>query len=615
MIIPDRPLVLDLQEDLARKYKTHGTRVAALWRSFDKSQRTICLKAGARDGIVLAHAKDRSFKGMVAFSPELNFHHGIDDTPGDFSFINGLMVNRGVRFTQNFEDCSHTFFTEDQYTINVNLPVELAQGLVAHRSNPTFREFLPQATRELVLRRQSTMLQRLNVLVDDILAYGAEPIHTAEKPRSKAFDILPYGSIFDRTVHCIEDSTADIFVAEETVLAPFLIRGELWPSKEPTIHTNRKRFRFEREETEILFEGFLLTISNTCHLEYDRAQYLLERFIQTGTGRKWFRRIEDKYHKVGNARVTMIRKPEELTRSNPQLHYMLRLCQPEANAVKAVPWIKKLSELHESHPREREKLHESEAYALSNLAVIIVFFQDLSSAISLPSPTRRKGHFFSCRLQELERELGLVRKEIDLRDFAVPIKNLMDPRMAKGALRELDAVVIQKTGTKMGFLYQDLVDDCFSNLEAQYQRELAKLEQKQNSENELAPLLRSIPQSPQKQVEQRGQKEKTRPSHSSAYEIAPELTSPVEDKTTPPSQTFEVGSSTAKVFSTLFEKSQARGSVHWPEFVAAMVDLGFSKSLTLHRPHKSCIEGYLVLMFAQRLKRVYGWGEHTFETA
>ena len=48
---------------------------------------------------------------------------------------------------------------------------------------------------------------------------------------------------------------------------------------------------------------------------------------------------------------------EDLTRADPQLHYMLRLCQSETNASKAVDWIKNLSELHETHPMEREKLH------------------------------------------------------------------------------------------------------------------------------------------------------------------------------------------------------------------------------------------------------------------
>jgi len=89
--------------------------------------------------------------------------------------------------------------------------------------------------------------------------------------------------------------------------------------------------------------------------------------------------------------------------------------------------------------------------------------------------------------------------------------------------------------------------------------------------------------------------------------------------------------STAEVFSTLFDKKQSRGSVNWVNFEAAMADLGFSfmpkfgsvytflppksmgtKSVTVHRPHKSRIEGYSLLIVSRRLKRVYGWGDKTF---
>ncbi len=42
-------------------------------------------------------------------------------------------------------------------------------------------------------------------------------------------------------------------------------------------------------------------------------------------------------------------------------------------------------------------------------------------------------------------------------------------------------------------------------------------------------------------------------------------------------------------------------------------DMQVQKSLTVHRPHKSRIEGHVLLIFASRLKKVYGWGEKSFE--
>ncbi len=43
--------------------------------------------------------------------------------------------------------------------------------------------------------------------------------------------------------------------------------------------------------------------------------------------------------------------------------------------------------------------------------------------------------------------------------------------------------------------------------------------------------------------------------------------------------------------------------------------MGVKQSITVHRPHKSRIEGYKLLIFSQRLKRVYGWEEMTFEVS
>ncbi|KAH7149980.1 hypothetical protein B0J13DRAFT_583377 [Dactylonectria estremocensis] len=592
MIIPDRPLVLELQENLARKYKTHGTKVEALWQSFDKSQKTTCLIAGAMGGIVLLHAHDKSVGDMVAFSPEIN----VRDVTNQPNFLLNLLRIR-VRYKKTFEDCCHKFSTEDKYAINFNLPTELATALAAHKSNPALREFLPQGTGELVLQRQATVLRCLNVLVEDILTLGAPPMHIAERPPGSdkaATEALSKLSLQAPTVKLeLPDMVVSARSQQETLegylnflsLKPemlarcvngwFFTRPELPPDEQGRRYTlyadkyisgavfdamhcaikDDAMWKYIERLLDFLESAtldkvhrtvVLQEISNTCHLEYGRAQSLFKHFVQTGTGRKWLRRIADKYDK------------------------------PETNTVKAVDWIKKLSELHETYPTEREKLAECEAYSLSNLAVIIVFIQDLTSAIRLPSPTSKKG----------KTQVRSTQKEIDLREFAVPINNVMDPNM------------------------------------------------KQKGENELALIPRSVPQLQEERVEQRRQKEKTRPSHSSAHELAPELTSSTEDEPTPPSQTFKVGSLTAEVFSTLFDKSQARDSVHWAEFVTAMVDLGFSvlprygsiytfllpdsrdvkKSLTLHRPHESRTEKYLILMIPRRFKRVYGWGEHTFET-
>lgn len=98
------------------------------------------------------------------------------------------------------------------------------------------------------------------------------------------------------------------------------------------------------------------------------------------------------HDKAGNPRVAVKKKPEELTRTDPQL----RLCHPETTPSTAVDWVKELAELHDSHPAERVKLQEREIEVFSDLAVIIAFVYELSPLISMPSFPARRARC-SCR--------------------------------------------------------------------------------------------------------------------------------------------------------------------------------------------------------------------------
>jgi hypothetical protein len=335
-------------------------------------------------------------------------------------------------------------------------------------------------------------------------------------------------------------------------------------------------------------------------------------------------------NKDGTARVAMKGDPGALTRTDPQLHYMLRLCQIETDAFKATDWIKKLSDLHNAHESERDKLEEREAESLGDLAIITSFMQDLSSAISMPSLCRKKNQMFVTRSQDLDAEMQDFKSKIDLRDFVVPLDNLLEPGVTPKALADLDRFVVENAGTKMGFLYQDLIDDCLTEIESQYQNARSQTEKKNAAHMNLNPS--DSPEPPARRVELRKQKEKTRPSHSSVFEIIarPEPEQPVEEEQ---ATRFKVRASTAEVFSTLFANAESRGSVSWAAFALAMADLGFSvqprtgsvytftppegmhvdRSLTLHRPHKSRIERHHAIVYARRLRRVYGWDQKTFE--
>ena len=697
--------VQELHGDLKRKYLKHANRIETMWPTFNKAQRELCIKAGAKDGAVLAHPLDESLGSVCEFIPEWNLRDltkpgsdflldhlkhrttkslseqyciGVADGPGDREVIEGMMRTRGLRHVQSFPNCYTLFMDGGEYGHSFEILKEHDQIMAGFASAIRAGLVIPQATGELVLQRQTYLLQGLKMVIDDILEEGSKSRSRKdlpEKPDTAAAAALAKMSI--RSAPPTKFELTDLVVSardqrisleeylrllsvEPVVLTHvvncwFFARPELVADEKGRIlhvHTDKHVSAVVFDAVHSLVKGaaiwtyisrlldllsnpnidkmyrtiVLQEVSNICHLEYRRAQSLFKRHVQSGSGAKWFRRSSNAYDKEGNVRVNMKCSPEELTRADPHLHYVLRLCQDETDARKAVDWIKRLTDLHDAHPEEREKISGGEADALSDLAVIIGFIWEVSPVISMPPLSRKKGQMFVSRSSELEVEFNTVKKEIDLRDYAVPIDNLLEPGVAKGALKALDSIIIEKMGTKMGFLYQDLIEDCLSDLQNRYQQIKATAQKGESPPNPV-----STPQPTEKRVEGRKQKEKTRPSTTSTFELVPVPEPPPP----PPASPFKVAASTVEVFETLFGKSEARGSVSWAAFEAAMTDVGFAvipkfgsvytfrppesmamqKPLTLHRPHASHIEGYKILFVARRLNRTYGWSKEAFEAA
>lgn len=64
----------------------------------------------------------------------------------------------------------------------------------------------------------------------------------------------------------------------------------------------------------------LKELTNTCHLEYTRAQAMFKRHVSTGSGgNKWFKRMSV-VRKDGIVRISLKRNPDSLAVENPQLH-------------------------------------------------------------------------------------------------------------------------------------------------------------------------------------------------------------------------------------------------------------------------------------------------------
>ncbi|GAW19630.1 hypothetical protein ANO14919_091180 [Xylariales sp. No.14919] len=614
---------------------------------------------------------------------------GFANIPGDYDHIIEMMRTRNLRHVDSFQDCYTFFMSGDDYGKSFKILKQKEETLAELKPAIDARLCVPQSVGELVLLRQLYLLQCLNIMVDDILDEASTTRSQRELPKKSPDTVttalarlsikpstpkLDLPSLLDIALDqkaSLDDSLT--LVCTEPVVLSHLLNN--WFFSRPELLADEKGRRLPAHTDRYISGAFLDTIhnsvkgaaiwnymcrllellktstdkahravilqelSNVCHLEYSRAQAMFKRQVSIASGSRWFKRISN-VHDNSNSRIILRGKPEALAAGDQQVHCLLRLCQADVTASKAVEWLTKLSELHSSHPGKRDDLHPGEIEALGDLAVIVAFIQSLSSTISMPAFNRKKGQQFVAGAAELEDELNQVKPEIDLSDFVVPIDNLLEPGVTEGALKAFDKFIEEKTGTKIGFLYLDLIDHCIARLHEQLtaltQAEAVKKTGKE-VKSEYIPFPPEPPKAPDVRVQERRQKEKTRPAHSSAYEISTiDLEAVAATQAPPPPpKPFKVKPGTAEVFSTLFSKAKSRGSVPWANFEAALAELGFSvvpkfgsvftfyppdtmatqKPLTLHRPHQSRIEGFLLLVFARRLNRQYGWAEETFQTA
>jgi hypothetical protein len=607
---------------------------------------------------------------------------GVNGGPGDHAHIVDMMQNKNLALVDAHKHKNRytLFLDEGKYGESIKITAG-KQDEILTTMMPAVRAqmIVPQSVGNLILKRQLNILQSLNIMIEDILD-TANPSRTKKGPSRKletataAMSKLSLHTpptkvdLADLTVGCADQVSAvedrvTLISTEPTVLAHqvnlcFFTRPELVADEKGRIlpvHTDKyisgAVFDAVREvvkttsiwsyisrllvmlkscEDKQMRALVLQELSNASHLEYSRAQASMKRDVATGSGgSKWFKRAST-VPKDGIVRISLKRDPESLTVENPQLHYMLRLCQDETTWARSVEWLQRLAELHRAHPLEREKMTEPEYESLGDVAVIATFLQSLSTVAKLPTANNKAIQSFGFKMLALENELRQLKTGVDLGNFAIPIDNLLEPGMATGALKTLDAYVMEKTGSKLGSLYQDLVEDCVSNIRSRHEQNLTKLNQ--TTAEYVTPFT---PDDPVSVVQQRRQKEKTRPAHSSVYDMMQTdiSESPSEQQSTESKDLFQVKASTFAVFSSLLSRSSAaRGSISWDAFTAAMSDIGFSvvpkvgsiytfnapstlavqRDLTLHRPHQSHIEGHILLIYSRRLSRVYGWDESTF---
>ncbi|TPX07596.1 uncharacterized protein E0L32_010695 [Thyridium curvatum] len=381
-------------------------------------------------------------------------------------------------------------------------------------------------------------------------------------------------------------------------------------------------------------------LSRVSSMAVSRAQAFFVRLFRIFAGTGHFQRSQASLDKLGDYRVVMTTHPDVLTIRNPQMHLLLRLCRSETDTREVARLVPRLVRRQRIHPDEREILTVAEAEAFAQLKVTAEFAADLSTLLYLPPPKPKAQGPFAGRLEDLDMDISKWKEEIDLLDCFAPLNNLLEPGVALAAFKTIDSFMLDKAGTTMGYLYEDLVQDALEDLQGRYDKEMRASNRDQAQSLLQFSEWRSQPL--EERVKLRREKQKTRPVELSLYDLAAahgDDEDPAGDNREDESvreQAFQVTASTKEVFENLFPKGQqARGSVSWTAFQAAMVELGFTvtpkygsavtfepteamslaKSVTVHRPHQAKIEGHKLLMFASRLRTVYGWDEGTFELA
>ncbi|RBQ79664.1 hypothetical protein FVER14953_12694 [Fusarium verticillioides] len=182
-------MVRELHGDLQRKWKAHGPRVETAWRSFNKAQRAKCMKAGSADGVVLKHSSDWNLADITAPNSDFLFDilkhratktlfeqyaEGVSGTLGDRHLIEKMVREKNLRHVDPFKH-SYTYFYDEKYGESFTVqPRHLEEVMKGLRIAVDHGVLIPRSLGELVLQRQITILQLLNVMIEDILDQGSQ---------------------------------------------------------------------------------------------------------------------------------------------------------------------------------------------------------------------------------------------------------------------------------------------------------------------------------------------------------------------------------------------------------------------------------------------------------
>lgn len=491
------------------------------------------------------------FRASTPLSRQL--YEGANEMPGDRE----MMEKTGMRYPSVSPEEHIVFLEGESYgTIVRRRPVE--SGPVPPESALYF--IIPSALGELISVRQQYIFQFLNHIVEEILDLGSETRKTTApekhenealttavanlnvQPRPLKSSLPEVRAQASGTKAALEDYLhllrTEPVVLNQAVNTAYYTRAELVADDRGRIlpaFTDRylsaaffdsviaavktiaiwdyilHLLQFLDSPIDKVRRGLVMQeLSNTCRLEYGRAQESFKRKVapQPCVAGKRFKRITDQAS--GRSRIVMKGQPADCTVSDPQLHYILRLCHPDTPAAAAIQWIQKLDDHNTQYADDRKKLAEPEMEALGDLAIIVSFMHMTSTAIPMAPVSQKSGLLFTAQVAELEKELNSLKPKADFGDYVIPMDNLLEPGATTGALAALDEFIIQETGAKLGSLFEDVVQDSLSGLEILREEAKAKQE-KADKQTTYVPLPTEPSPSSSAKIADRRAKEKTRP--------------------------------------------------------------------------------------------------------
>ncbi|CAI0644062.1 unnamed protein product [Colletotrichum noveboracense] len=674
----------DTQSDLAHRWRRHSDTIKATWRFLSRNQRVKCLLAIGRGRSTPNRASDVSLGSIHQLVPEWNLNDLVTDTEhlinhlthrattslhqqvfvgcggqsGDRMYVH-YMINRGVSPRSPLPG-EFMFFPDSKDYGTSREVAEHELPLALWASDLATSICVPTLLGDLILARQQCFIGDLKSITAEILSLGPEAEH-AEKLTlpcvrvnaqlnhtggsseladfsrgarhqkeviDKLLELFQPEGILDEhqslLPHCTDKySSACVFNVVQN-----LVKGAtIWA------YIGHLLRELQRVGTESICRPVLLQeLSNSCMLEWARLQAVLKRFIYQGFGIGHFQRKSNAFDQLGNPVIVFKNDPTEIIDSDSQRYLLFHLAHSSENPADVIYMLGYLAGLWKQEPQTSTFLYnprDHENKAFHEFVSVSDYVKKLSELLGLPPPSGTEGCscVSKCHILEIDFLNSLKRdKFIDLRDYCGPIAVLLRTSMAKGCLNKLDELVTDRMGTTIRGLYEDVLRDSISDLDAHCEQLRVSFRQKNASVPLNSPLsaeestrrrdtksersygidrmscnsagLAETDERPQmqyqlfnsEQVCPAANKSSKRPNRKKKSDCPASPKSPDarkgDDKhvarnvtveaDTLGSMTFKVKSSTAEFFWTLFSKSKARSSTSWKSFEAAMADLGFS---------------------------------------